>query len=59
MTGFIAAFFMITIDYNSSQSMTASDLLHSILDYERLLFCMTDLVLVYESVTSSASVVGW
>jgi hypothetical protein len=35
------------------------DSLHSSLDYERLLFTVTDLVLIYESVTSSASVVRW
>jgi hypothetical protein len=40
-------FFTITINYNSSQSC------------ECLLFCVTDLVLIYESVTSSASVVRW
>jgi hypothetical protein len=40
--------------------MGISDSLHSLLDYERLLFWVTDLVLIYESVTSSASVVhGW
>jgi hypothetical protein len=30
-----------------------------ILDYECLPFCMSDLVLIYESVTSSASGVRW
>jgi hypothetical protein len=59
MIGLIAAVFAITINYNSSQSMTVSDSLHSLLDYECLLFCVTDLVLIYESVTSSASVVLW
>jgi hypothetical protein len=39
--------------------MTASDSLHSLLDHERLLFCVTDLVPIYKSVTSSASVVRW
>jgi hypothetical protein len=39
--------------------MTVSDSLHSLLDYECLLFCVTDLDLIYESVTSSASVVYW
>jgi hypothetical protein len=34
---------------NSSQSMTVSDSLHSLLDYEHLPFCATDLVLIYES----------
>jgi hypothetical protein len=48
-----------TTNYNSSQSMTAQDSLHSLLDYQCLLFCVTDLVLIYESVTSSASVVRW
>jgi hypothetical protein len=38
--------------------MTVYDSLHSLLDYECLLFCVTDLVLIYESVTS-ASVVRW
>jgi hypothetical protein len=50
-------FFTVTCNYNSSQSMTAWDSLHSLLDYECLLSCVTDLVLIYESVTSSASVV--
>jgi hypothetical protein len=58
MIGFIAAF-TITIDYDSSQSMTVSDSLHFLLDYEYLLFRVTDLVLIYESVTSSASVFRW
>jgi hypothetical protein len=39
--------------------MTVYDSLHSLLDYECLLFRVTDLVLIYESVTSSASVVRW
>jgi hypothetical protein len=39
--------------------MTVSDSLHSLLDYECPLFFMTNLVLSYESVTSSASVVRW
>jgi hypothetical protein len=38
--------------------MAASDSLHSSLD-ECLLFCVTHLVLIYESVTSSASVFRW
>jgi hypothetical protein len=54
INGFIGTFF----NY-SSQSVTAQDWLHSLLDYERLLFCVTDLVLIYETVTSSASVVRW
>jgi hypothetical protein len=39
--------------------MAVWDSLHSLLDWECLLFCMTDLVLIYESVSSSASVVRW
>jgi hypothetical protein len=39
--------------------MTLYDSLDSLLDYECLLFCVTDLVLIYESVTTSASVVRW
>jgi hypothetical protein len=39
--------------------MSVSDSLHSLLDYECLPFCLTDSVLMYESVTSSASVVRW
>jgi hypothetical protein len=39
--------------------MTVQDSLHSLLDYECLLFCVTDFALIYESVTSSASVVRW
>jgi hypothetical protein len=44
-------FFTITINYESSQSITVYDWLHSLLDYECLPFCVTDLVLA-----SSASV---
>jgi hypothetical protein len=49
-------------DYNydklkQPQSLAAQDLIRSSLDYEHLLFCMTDLVLIYELVTSSASIV--
>jgi hypothetical protein len=32
--------------------MTVYGSLHSLLDYDRLLFCVTDLVLIYVSVTS-------
>jgi hypothetical protein len=39
--------------------MVVKDSLPSSLDYDRLLFRVTDLVLIYESVTSSASVVRW
>jgi hypothetical protein len=46
-------FFKISINYNSSKSMTVSDSLHFLLDYKRLLFCVTDLILIYESLTSS------
>jgi hypothetical protein len=35
--------------------MIVSDSRHSLLDYECLLFCVTDLVLTYESVISSAA----
>jgi hypothetical protein len=38
MIGFIVTFFTITIYYNSWQSMTAQDSLHSLLDHECLLF---------------------
>jgi hypothetical protein len=50
--------FTITLNYNhnSSQSMTAKDSLHSLLDYEPLLYSLssivTDLVLIYESLTN-------
>jgi hypothetical protein len=60
MVGFIGTSLQITINYDSSQSMTVYDWLHSLLDNECLPFCVTDLVLIYyESVTSSASVVRW
>jgi hypothetical protein len=36
--------------------MTAEDSPHFLLDYECLLFCVTDLVLIFESATSLASV---
>jgi hypothetical protein len=39
--------------------MTVCYSLHFLLDYECLPFAVTDLVLIYESVTSSASVVRW
>jgi hypothetical protein len=35
--------------------MTVNDSLHSLLDCECLLFCVTDLVLIYGSVTSSTA----
>jgi hypothetical protein len=46
---------LLTLLYNYNQLQQ----LHSLLDYECLLFCVTDLVLIYESVTSSSSVVLW
>jgi hypothetical protein len=39
--------------------MTVYDSLRSLLDYECLLFCVVDLVLIHESATSSASIVLW
>jgi hypothetical protein len=59
MIRFIGNSITITTNYNSSQSMTVSDLLHSLLDYESLLFCVTDLHPIHESASSSASVVRW
>jgi hypothetical protein len=59
MIGFIGTAITITTNYNSSQPMSVSDSLHFLLDYECLPFCVTDLVLIYESVNSSASVVRW
>jgi hypothetical protein len=56
MIGFIADIFTVITNYNSSPSMTACISLHSLLDYECLLFWVTDLILIYESVTYSASV---
>jgi hypothetical protein len=54
---------LITFAYNSSHSMTAEVSLHSFLDYEcllsRLSSAVTDLVLIYESITSSVSVARW
>jgi hypothetical protein len=41
----------ITLPYNQLQQLTITDSLHSLLACERLLFCVTDLVLIYESVT--------
>jgi hypothetical protein len=46
MIGFIDTSITITLTYNSLHSMYVYDLLHSLLDYERLLFCVTDLVLI-------------
>jgi hypothetical protein len=39
--------------------MTLYESLHSLMDYECLPLCVTHLVLIYESVTSSGSVVRW
>jgi hypothetical protein len=39
--------------------MTAQDSLRSVLDYECFLFFVTDLVFIYESITSSASALRW
>jgi hypothetical protein len=39
--------------------MSVSGSLHSLLDYECLLFWVTNLVLIYEPVISSASAVHW
>jgi hypothetical protein len=52
-------FFTITVNYDSSQSMTVYDSLSSLLNYQCLPFCVTDLVLICESAISSASVVRW
>jgi hypothetical protein len=52
-------FFTITINYDSSQSTTVYNSLCSLLDSECPPFCMTDLVLISTSATSSASVVHW
>jgi hypothetical protein len=51
-------FFTITTNYNSSQSMTKTG---SILYWTMSVFSsvVIDLILIYESVTSSASVVRW
>jgi hypothetical protein len=59
MIGFIDTSITITTNYNSSQSMTVQDSLHS--DWTTNVFtsAVTDLVLIYVSVTSSASVVRW
>jgi hypothetical protein len=59
MIGFIGTSIKITVSYNSLQSIIVYDSIHSLLDYECLLFRVPDLVPIYESVTSSASVVSW
>jgi hypothetical protein len=58
MIGFIAVFFTIKISYNSSQSMAKT---RSIPYWTTSVFTstVTDLVLIYESITSSAHVVRW
>jgi hypothetical protein len=55
MIGFIGTTITIAINYNSLQLVTVKDSLHSLLDYECLSSTLTGLVLIYESVTSSAS----
>jgi hypothetical protein len=52
-------FFTITINFDSSHSMTVHNSLQSLLNYECLPFFLIDLVLTHESATSSASVVSW
>jgi hypothetical protein len=59
MTEFIGTSITIIVNYNSLQSMTVYDSLHSLLDYEHILFCVTYMVLIYELATSLASVVHW
>jgi hypothetical protein len=56
MIGFIGTSIKIAANYNSSQSMTCS-----IPYWTTSVFssAVTDLVLIYESVTSPASVVRW
>jgi hypothetical protein len=57
MIGFIVTSITITINYNSSQSVTRSIPYWTTSVFS---FTLTDLVLIcYESVTSSASVVRW
>jgi hypothetical protein len=58
MIGFIGISFAVTTNYNSSQSMTET----CSIPYwttSTYSFAVTDFVLIYESVTSSASVVRW
>jgi hypothetical protein len=58
MIRFIGTAITITINYNSWQSVTVCDRLRSLLNYECLLFCVTDdVVPIYKSVTTSASAV--
>jgi hypothetical protein len=38
MIGFLGTPFTVTVNYDKSQSKTVYDLLHSLLDHERLLF---------------------
>jgi hypothetical protein len=51
--------FAVTINYDSLESVTVYNLSHSSLDYECLPFCVSDLLLIYESANSSASVARW
>jgi hypothetical protein len=51
-------FFTITINYNSTESMTAKDSFHST-GLRVSSSTVTDSVLIYESVTSSASLLRW
>jgi hypothetical protein len=55
MVGFIGTLLFITINYGSSQSVIAFDSLHSLLGYEYFSSTVTDLVLIYESDTSTAA----
>jgi hypothetical protein len=60
MIGFIGTSITITINYNSSQSVTLLRLAPFLNGLRMSSFpIVTDLVLVYESVTSSASVIRW
>jgi hypothetical protein len=52
MIGFIDTSTTFTINYNQLLQLTIQDSLHSLLDYACLLFCVTDLDLIYESVNS-------
>jgi hypothetical protein len=61
MIGFIGTSVTITRNYNRLQQLTIDDCLRlaPFLTGLRLSSTVTDLVLIYESVISSASVVGW
>jgi hypothetical protein len=45
--GFIGTSLLLTVNYNSSQSMTGYDSLHSLLEYECLLFHCDELLLTH------------